>query len=195
MMRSHSLLYALAGALWLTACSPSAPDLYVMRNSDSTATPSKACKARGTLIVTRPHTGDEYDSRRIAVLLEGTKLTYYTGAEWASAFPEQLRDFVMDSFTRTGRYQLVSREGEATAHTTTLTLFVQEADVITPDTPAVHLRMTAQWQVGGQGTPKTLAIDETVPASKRHMPEIIDAYNQAAARAVQKIAAAMTPRC
>ena len=164
-----------------------APDLYVLRVPE--ATQLTACHAKKeTLIIERPVSPQEYDSKRIAVLLDANHLNYYTGASWASPLPDQLRDFMIDVFTRSG--QFASATGAADQHAGyRVQMTLLEADVTNPDAPVITLRMVGAVRSNTTGTVvKRFHVDETVPASQNHMADIVDAYSRAASNAAQTIA-------
>ena len=186
----------LISPLLLTTCGgASAPDLYVLQAAENTLA-AKQCVAKGSMVVTRPRAGTEYDSKRIAVLLPDAQLNYFTGANWASPLPEQLRNFMIDAFTQSGRFRYVGRDAEGTQKITTLTIHLQEANVVysaESNTPAVHVRLTALLDAGKSS--RIVEVNETIPAAENHTPDIIRAFTKAASNAAQEIDAAMKSGC
>ncbi len=172
--------------LALTACgSKPTADLYVLRAPDSG--PTAVCTATHTIVVDRPAAPDEYDTKRIAVMLDHNHLSYYTGASWASPFPEQLQSFLSDALAARG---LTVLDGDAAeGSVSVLHVTVREADITDLDTPVVHLRLT------GTIGKKRFTINESAPAEQNHMPQIIDAYDIAAGNAVDDILHALKSRC
>ena len=191
--------FVIPALLFLTACGGAdAPDLYVLRAPEN-ALPASQCVARGTLVIPRPRAGIEYDSKQIAVLMKDAQLNYFTGASWASPLPEQLRNFMIDAFAQSGRFRYVGRDSDDIGKTTTLTLQVQEANVVYSegsDIPAVHLRLTAALNEGAsRHIGRIVSVNEMVPAIENHTPDIIRAFNKATTSAAQEIAAAMKSGC
>ena len=172
--------------LALSACSSRpAPDLYVLRASDAEAT---TCTPVTSLMINRPTARDEYDNKRFAVLLSDNHLSYYTGASWASPFPEQLQDFLSDYFAGKGM-NVVNTDERSGSNGRAVNLTIREAVIVNTGAPVVHLRL--QGTIGG----KRIRINESVAASENHMPQIVDAYTQAATQAAERISAAMKLHC
>lgn len=183
MMRASLLL----GMLLLAGCaSKPAPDLYVLRVPDGFE--MSGCKHRGALIIPRPDARREYAGKRIAILLSPTKLTYYTGASWASSLPEQLRDFMADAFAQSRLYASVNDESADGAQAQQLVLKIEEAQVVNVDAPKVQLRISGSLRDGAK-IRKPFRITEEVAAEANHMPEIVAAFDEAAASVAKKIAA------
>lgn len=177
MIRSLSILVVVS--VLLSACigGGSAPnDLYVLRAPESL---DLSCARAAGIAINRPVARSEYDTKRIAVLLGGNRLTYYTGATWASPFPEQLRNFLNDAFN----------QGSKSGGGNQLSLTIEAAEVIEATT-TVHVKLSGSLRGG-----KRFHIEETVKAEENHMPQIIDAFNQAASHAAQQIAQKINPRC
>ena len=77
-----------------------------------------------------------------------------------------------------------------------LKLTVREAHVVNIDAPVVHLRLSgAVYDHNSGRVVKRFKINERVPATENHMPQIVDAYEQAAANAAQRITKGMKQRC
>ncbi len=184
MTHAFTRTFTLFGLLLLSACgSHPAPDMYVLRAPSTGA----SCTPARTITLERPTARDEYDTKRIAILMGSNKLTYYTGAAWASPFPDQLQDFLSDALAQNG---ITVADADAPPRGPVLHLAIAEAQVEQVDAPVVHLRLIATF-----GAHKRLVLDERATAAANHMPEIVDAYNQAALQAAQKIASAMGTRC
>ena len=183
----HFLLLGFT-AMTLTACGGSkpSPDLYVLREPDEAA---DVCTKSQSLAIDRPSAPSEYDSKRIAVMLDHNHLTYYTGAGWASPFPDQLQDFMSDAFAREG----VNVLDDTNDHANTLHITIREADITNPDAPVVHLRLTGSVSTGGHVT--RFKLNEQVTAEQNHMPQIVDAYDAAAGKAATDILKGMKLRC
>lgn len=176
MIRSLTfLLVALALGGCIGGGSPPS-DLYVLRAPESL---DLSCARAAGIIINRPNARSEYDSKRIAVMRAGNQLTYYTGAAWASPFPEQLRGFLNDAFA----------QGSKAGAGTQLNLTVEAAEVI-EDSTSVHLKLVASLRGG-----RRFLIEETVKAEENHMPQIVAAFNEAAARAARQIAHKINNRC
>ena len=174
--------------LSLAACSSRpAADLYVLRVPEGTVA---SCSPSRTISIDRPSVPNEYDSKRIAVLLDHHHLTYYTGAAWASPFPEQLQDFLSDALMQQG--QNVA-DGDA-IEAIRIHLVVQEADITDLTAPVVHLRLTGSIH-RPSGAMSHFKVNEAVPAAENHMPAIIDAYDRAALNAASEISKAMKLHC
>ena len=174
----------------LSACSSKpVSDLYVLRVPEGALT---SCRPSMALNIARPSAPNEYDSKRMAVMLDQNHLSYYTGAGWASPFPDQLHDFLSDAFTRQGLNVL---EGTAdTDNTHILRLFIHEADIIDVNEPVVHLRLTGT-VTGTSGHATRFTINEHIPAAANHMPQIVDAYDHAAVNALGIINQTLKLKC
>lgn len=195
MIFSYSRLLISCSVLMLAACSSKpAADLYVLRASESA--PTYQCKGAGGLVIDRPHARDEFDTKRIAVMLSSSRLTYYTGAAWASPFPDQLRDFLVDDFSRYEGLAVADGETEDSKQLRSLTLTIHDASVTSGNMPSVRLRMTAIVRDAQSNRAiNKVRIQETVPAAANHMAEIVDAFNEASSRSTQKIAKALKLKC
>jgi ABC-type uncharacterized transport system auxiliary subunit len=186
-MTLRNLLLTGLAAVTLTACSSKpAPDLYVLRAPDTDA--QRVCTFTHDVVLDRPTAPNEYDTKRIAVMLDHNHLSYYTGAGWASPFPEQLQGFMSDALTARGVNVLDSNMAD-TGHASPLHLAIREADVTNIDAPVVRLRLT------GTIAGKHFKVNETVPAAENHMPQIVDAYDVAASHAADTIVKTMKARC
>ncbi len=174
--------------LALSACSARpASDLYVLRVPESLTMPGG--KTRGALVVERPSTRAEYDTKRIAVMQGAHKLTYYTGANWASPLPDQVRSFLIDALIQSPRYTSVNDGADNAEARYHLQITIHDASVINPESPQVHLRLSGVMHSPQGHAVKRFTVDETVAATANHMTEIIDAFNEAAANAAETIAA------
>lgn len=182
-------------ALALGACSSKpAPDLYVLRAPD--ADTAMHCNASRNLAISRPLARDEYDTKRIAIMLAKTRLTYYTGAVWASPLPDQLRAFLIEDLSRFSQLTVVESEGDDGSASQTLELTIHDASVVNVSQPSAHLRMTAVLRDARSHHVLTrIRVNESVPAEANHMAEIVEAFNQAAANASRKITQAMKLGC
>ena len=193
MNRPFLRLMGLCLMLPLGACGgKSAPDLYVLRVPES-VTPY-ACTQERTLIVERPTAAAEYATTRIAVMQEHGGLTYYTGAAWASPFPDQLQNFLADMLETSGAYRTVTTDRSEEG--VRLSIAIRQVTVDHANAPVAHLRLTARLSDMHSG--KRLAkvvVNETIPASENHMPDIADAFNTAALHAATKIAEMQSHRC
>lgn len=195
MIYLRSTLCAAFAALTLGACSSKpAPDLYVLRAPD--AETALHCNASRNVAISRPVARDEYDTRRIAIMLGKTRLTYYTGAVWASPLPDQLRAFLIEDLARLSRFTVVESETDDGNATQILEVAIHDASVVNVNQPSAHLRMTAVLRdVRSHGVLARVRINESVPAEANHMAEIVEAFNQAAANASRKITKAMKLGC
>ena len=187
-MKLHSTLMVGLAAMTLAACGSSkpAPDLYVLR---APVGAPATCSKSTAIAIDRPGAPNEYDTKRIALMLDHNHLAYYTGASWASPFPDQLQDFMSDAFTQQG-VNVLEGSGD---HTNTLHLTIREADITNVDAPVVHLRMTGSVSNGGRTT--RFKVNEQVAADENHMPQIVDAYDTAAMNAATTILHGMKLRC
>ena len=189
-MKLRTILMVGLAALTLAACSSKpASDLYVLRVPDDAAT---TCNKPYTLAMNRPSAPNEYDTKRIAVMLDHNHLTYYTGASWASPFPDQLQDFLSDAFTRQGLTVLDGSDDTDTA--SKLHITIREADITNAETPIVQLRLTGTVS-NASGHTTHFKVNAKVPAEKNHMPQIVDAYDAAAMQAAVTIMKSMKLRC
>ncbi|MES2985260.1 MAG: ABC-type transport auxiliary lipoprotein family protein [Pseudomonadota bacterium] len=179
-------MLAMIGILTLTACgSKPATDLYVLR-ADSAD--SSMCRPTKMIAVARPVAPSQYDTKRMAILLDNNHLTYYSGASWASPLPDQLQAFITDALG-----QDVESDDNTAA---VLKLTLREAHVININAPVVHLRIQGSlYDPVSKRVIQRLNINEKIPAAENHMPQIVDAFNQAASHAAQEIAKAMKLRC
>ena len=183
-MNLRSILLTGLATVTLTACGAKpAPDLYVLRAPASDA--PRACIFTHSIALDRPSAPSEYDSKRIAVLLEHNHLSYYTGASWASPFPDQLQDFLSDSLAARGVHIADASASDATP----LHFTIREANITNLDAPIIHLRLS-----GTIGS-KHFNVNESIPASENHMPQIVDAYDTAATHAADTILKSMKSRC
>ena len=187
-MTLRTILLISLAAMTLTACGSSkpSPDLYVLRVPDDTA---QVCTKQQSLVIDRPSAPSEYDTKRIAVMLDHNHLTYYTGAGWASPFPDQLQDFMSDALAQQGLNILDA----ANDHANALHITIREADITNADAPVVHLRLTGSVNTGGHVT--RFKLNEQVAAEQNHMPQIVDAYDAAASKAAADIMKGMKLRC
>ena len=186
MIRLSPLL--LLSMLALAGCgSRSSPDLYVLRAPDDLT--FATCKTPHTaLVIDRPSTRDEYDSKRIPVMLGKNHLSYYSGASWASPFPDQLRDFLIDAYTQSDMFSSVDEQDDSDTSSYSLLITIHEATVTQLDAPVVKLRLSGTLRQSESGRViSRFNIKESVPAAENNMAEIVDAYDEAAANAAQKI--------
>ena len=195
MISFYSRVLLSCSVFMLAACgSKPASDLYVLRAPESAQT--YQCKAAGGLVIDRPYARDEFDTKRIAVMLSNSHLTYYTGAAWASPFPDQLRDFLIDDFSHYEGLAVAEGETEDSKQLHSLTLTIHDASVSNAGSPVVRLRMTAVLRdAHSNRAVSKLRIQESVPAEANHMPEIVEAFNKASENASQKIAKALKLKC
>lgn len=192
-MTLRTLLILGLATVTLAACSSKpAPDLYVLRMPESDA--KATCTFTHTIVLDRPSAPTEYDSKRIAVMLDHNHLSYYTGTAWASPFPDQLQAFMSDAFSHEGITVLDNNTADAD-RASTLHLTIHEADITNVNTPVVHLRLTGSIS-SPSGSIKYFKLNEAMTAEENHMPQIVDAYDRAALDAVNSIIhKSMKSRC
>lgn len=180
--------------LVLTGCASKPPaDLYVLRAPTSLDF-SSCLSPRGAITIARPSAPQEYDSKRIAVLLDAQHLNYYSGANWASPLPDQLQQFLVDALSQSDRF--VTTAGDSANQGSIVSITIHQADVVRVKSPVVRLRLTGV--VRDASSHRVIApfsVNETVPASENHMAQIIAAYDEAASHAAQQIAQALKLRC
>jgi len=192
-MKKHTrLTFGLLATLMLSACGGTpTTDLYVLRPSDSA---SLRCTPPMAIQIDRPVAAEEFASKKIAVMFSDSHLNYYTGAGWASSFPDQLRDYLQQDFLNHDGITLATDDTADSKKLRTLSITIQEAFVENPDAPRVHLRMVAVLH-DGEHVLKQVRINEVVTPTENHMPEIVAAFDQAAANSSAKIRDALHLRC
>jgi cholesterol transport system auxiliary component len=161
-------------------------------------------KARGTEVgrtslavrVMEPQAGPGLDTKRIAVMDAPNHLTYYTGVAWSQPLPAMLQGVLTDALTQSQAFKSVSTDRDMTQADVIINSTIRDYQVVLKDKEAsVQVRLDVKL-IGGysRDTLKSFTVNKTQKAKANHMPEIMDAFDEATSEAVSDIARAITRR-
>ena len=182
------MLTACAGSLFKSKVAP--PTMYLL----SAESPSVASSPRinADLAVLRPQVRAGLDTERIAALYPDRRLDYFADARWSGQLAEVIQDLAVQEFHSSAALRNVS--ADASAFTSAYWLELDVADFqaeysAAAAAPTVHVRIFAR--MGDSADRRIVAryeADEREVASENRMTAIIQAYDRAVDRALEKIA-------
>lgn len=162
-------------------------ELYVLQ-----AAPAVVSKNRleASVRVMEPEAAPGLDTRRIAVRDTPNHLTYYTGVAWAQPVPQLLQEFMIDMLSQSQAFKNVSSDQDTTFADIIVRMAVHDFEVdITGDAPIVRMRLSVTMVSGNsREVLRSFSVSRTAKAAANHMPQIMEAFDAAAAEAAAEIA-------
>jgi cholesterol transport system auxiliary component len=192
---AHRRLFLITGAAsLLSACSnligpPAAAQMYAL--SPPPLPPQTGGKVGWALSIAKPYASDNLDSTRIALAKSNTELDYYANASWPDSLPALVGTAILAGFESSGRIASVSREEEALRADYVLATDIRdfEARYAVPDgIPSVAVVMVCHMaDARSRRIVASLTVTETEAASANSVNAVVEAFDTALGRAVQKI--------
>jgi cholesterol transport system auxiliary component len=184
---------ALAGCVSGLRSSVPAPQTYLL---DLQLAPVAAdvAAAHENLLVLAPRAAPGLGTDAIAVLRPGGRLDYYLGARWAAAAPAMLQTLAIDALRPSQRFALVEPDTDPFPADYVLSLEVRHFEARYGDggPPTIHVTLIAS--IGRRGVSALSAnviADSEVKAQDNRLQAVVAAFEQATAKALDKLVLAV----
>jgi ABC-type uncharacterized transport system auxiliary subunit len=182
---------AIVAVLMLSACvsvggkERPAQDIYVVK-----AQGRQVGKTSLAVRIMEPQVGAGLDTKRIAVMDAPNHLTYYTGLAWGQPLGAMLQDVLTDALTQSRAFKSVSSDRDITPADIIVSSTIRDYQVVLQgDVASVHVRMDIKLIGGYSRKPlKSFTLDQMQVAKANHMPEIMDAFDEATSEAAGELA-------
>jgi cholesterol transport system auxiliary component len=188
-----ALLTACAGSLFKNKLAP--PTMYLLSATPKSAAadPAKTPQAPIDVAVLKLRVRAGLDTDRIAALYPDRRMDYFAGVRWSGPLDEVLQDLAVQEFHSNPGLRNVSADASVFASAYWMEIEVadfQAEYAADGSAPTVHVHLLAR--VGNSGDRHVLGSFEPdihQAAADNRMTAIVDAYNRAADKALDEIAA------
>lgn len=189
-------LAAFSLLLTTTACLGSStppPTIYTLRPAKEI---TQSCKINSSLRISSPISEQAIDSKRIAILQDGGKFDYYTGAKWAASPSEMMQSILVDAFEQSGALKSVSSDEESISADYILLTDIRDYEVKNSAAPEVKIKLVTKLiSAKDRKVIADIPIEKSITPDANKMEAIVAAFNRgstdAASDIVQKSKAAL----